>query len=115
MFYDSELGGAPIRAVQLRTDGGAPVTVQVAETRVKRQALANEIMVGVILPQLLLIAIVGVVLWAGVARGLSPLARLQQAIAARSHLDLSPVERCGRAGRSAPAAFGGQRPHGSAR
>ena len=91
MFYDSELGGVPIRAVQLRTDGAASVTVQVAETRVKRQTLANEIMVGVILPQLLLIAIVGIVLWAGVARGLAPLARLQQAIAARSHLDLSPV------------------------
>jgi two-component system, OmpR family, sensor histidine kinase TctE len=75
----------------LRTDGAAPVTVQVAETRVKRHALADEIMVGAILPQLLLIVIAGIVLWAGVARGLAPLANLQRAVAARSHLDLSPV------------------------
>ena len=54
--------------------------------------LANEILIGVILPQLLLIAIAGLVLWGGVARGLAPLRALQQAVAARSHLDLSPVE-----------------------
>jgi two-component system sensor histidine kinase TctE len=32
------------------------------------------------------------VLWGGVARGFAPLRALQQAVAARSHLDLSPVE-----------------------
>ncbi len=90
-FYDSELGGEPIRVAQLRSDGSAPVIVQVAETRVKRHALVNAIMIGVILPQLLLIVIAGVVLWAGVARGLAPLRKLQQAVASRSHLDLSPV------------------------
>lgn len=92
-FYDAMLHGAPVRVAQLRgaSAGGAPVTVQVAETLVKRDTLANEIMIGVILPQLLLIVIAGVVLWAGVARGLAPLSHLQQAVAARSHLDLSPV------------------------
>ena len=91
MFYNSELDGVPVRVVQLRSDGAAPVTVQVAETRVKRHTLANEIMVGAILPQLLLVVIAGIVLWAGVARGLAPLSDLQRAIAARSHVDLSPV------------------------
>jgi len=92
-YYDSALGGAPVRVVQLSTPAGAAggVTVAVAETRVKRHGLVNAIMIGVILPQLLLIVIAGIVLWAGVARGLAPLARLQQAVAARSHLDLSPV------------------------
>ncbi|HKU88048.1 MAG TPA: sensor histidine kinase [Casimicrobiaceae bacterium] len=92
-YYDSALGGAPVRVVQLSTTDGAAsgVTVAVAETRVKRHALVDAIMIGVILPQLLLIVIAGIVLWAGVARGLAPLARLQQAVAARSHLDLSPV------------------------
>ena len=92
-YYDSELAGKPIRVVQLRatTGAGAGVTVTVAETRVKRHGLVNAIMIGVILPQLLLIVIAGIVLWAGVARGLAPLSRLQQAVAARSHLDLSPV------------------------
>ncbi|HSC98289.1 MAG TPA: sensor histidine kinase N-terminal domain-containing protein [Casimicrobiaceae bacterium] len=92
-FYDGELHGEPVRMVELRrVDGNSPsVVVQVAETRVKRQRLANEILIGVILPQLLLIAIAGGVLWGGVARGLAPLRHLQQAVAARSHLDLSPV------------------------
>jgi len=92
-FYDSALAGEPIRVVQLATapDGAAPVSVAVAETRVKRHGLVNAIMIGVILPQLLLIVIAGIVLWAGVARGLAPLSHLQRAVAARSHLDLSPV------------------------
>jgi len=92
-FYDAALHGEAVRVAQLRgaSAGGAPVIVQVAETLVKRDTLANEIMIGVILPQLLLIVIAGVVLWAGVARGLAPLSHLQQAVAARSHLDLSPV------------------------
>jgi two-component system sensor histidine kinase TctE len=87
-FYDIALHGKPVRVAQLRNP---LATVQVAETRVKRHTLANEIMVGVILPQLLLIVITGVLLWGGVARGLEPLRHLQQAVAARSHLDLSPV------------------------
>ena len=92
--HDGQLHGQPVRIAQLRgaDHRGAPFTVQVAETRVKRHMLANEILIGVILPQLVLIAIAGVVLWAGVAHGLAPLRHLQEAVAARSHLDLSPVE-----------------------
>lgn len=92
-FYDGEIHGEPVRVAQLTSvaSGGAPVVVQVAETRVKRHALANAIMLGIILPQLLLIVIAGVVLWTGVARGLAPLRKLQQAVSSRSHLDLSPV------------------------
>jgi len=92
--YDGGAHGNPVRIAQIRgTDhGGTPFTVQVAETLVKRHMLANEILIGVILPQLLLIGIAGLVLWAGVARGLAPLRALQEAVAARSHLDLSPVD-----------------------
>jgi len=93
LTYDGQAHGAPVRIAQLRGDhGGMAFTVQVAETLAKRHMLANEILIGVILPQLLLIAIAGLVLWGGVARGLAPLRALQQAVAARSHLDLSPVE-----------------------
>jgi two-component system, OmpR family, sensor histidine kinase TctE len=88
-FYDAALAGAPVRVVQVPGAGGA--TIAVAETLVKRHALVNAIMIGVILPQLLLIVIAGIVLWAGVARGLAPLSHLQRAIASRSHLDLSAV------------------------
>jgi len=88
-FYDAELAGESIRVVQVPAPGG--ITVEVAETRIKRGDLVDAIMIGVILPQLLLIVIAGVALWAGVARGLAPLSHLQRAIAARSHLDLSAV------------------------
>jgi len=93
LAYDGQARGSPVRIAQIRgaDHGRAPFTVQVAETLVKRHMLANEILIGVILPQLLLIAIAGVVLWGGVARGLAPLRALQEAVAARSHLDLSPV------------------------
>jgi len=95
-FYDSELHGDKVRIALLRTGSGAdsfwpPAVVQVAETLVKRHALAREIFIDVILPQLLLILIAGLLVWVGVSRGLSPLGHLRQAVAARSHLDLSPV------------------------
>jgi len=95
-FYDGELHGERVRVALLRTGNGTgasvpQATVQVAETLVKRRALAQEIFIDVTLPQLILVLIAGVLVWMGVARGLSPLDRLRQAVAARSHLDLSPV------------------------
>jgi two-component system sensor histidine kinase TctE len=95
-FYDGELHGDRVRVALLRTGNGPeafapPAVVQVAETLAKRRALAREIFIDVILPQLLLILIAGLLVWGGVARGLSPLGHLRQAVAARSHLDLSPV------------------------
>jgi two-component system sensor histidine kinase TctE len=95
-FLDGELHGDKVRIALLRTGTGAEsfgprAVVQVAETLVKRRALAQEIFIDVILPQLLLILIAGLIVWVGVSRGLSPLGRLRQAVAARSHLDLSPV------------------------
>jgi two-component system sensor histidine kinase TctE len=95
-FYEGELHGDKVRIVLLRTGIGAdkfapPAVVQVAETLVKRRVLAQEIFIDVILPQLLLILIAGLLVWVGVARGLAPLVHLRQAVAARSHLDLSPV------------------------
>ena len=95
-FYDAEIGGDRIRVAQLRaaTNGdtaGPTVVVQVAETLIKRRALMQDMLIGIILPQLALILVAGILVWAGVARGFIPLRHLQQALAARSHLDLSPV------------------------
>jgi len=70
---------------------GEPVSIQVASTKDGSAALAREIVVDIIVPQLVLILIAGVLVWVGVARGLLPLRNLQQAVAARSHRDLSPV------------------------
>jgi len=95
-FYDDEIGDVRIRVAQVRTkaDGdatGPAVVVQVAETLIKRHALMQEMLIDIILPQLALILVAGVLVWAGVSRGFVPLRQLRQAVAARSHLDLSPI------------------------
>jgi two-component system sensor histidine kinase TctE len=66
--------------------------VQVAETLDKRADLANEIIKGVILPQFIILPIVLALVWFALARGLSPLAQLQERIRARPSDDLSPIE-----------------------
>jgi two-component system sensor histidine kinase TctE len=92
-YRDAQLDGGAVRIARLATriDGHA-VTIDVASTMHKRRALADEMVVDVILPQLVLILIAGIIVWVGVARGLKPLAQLQRAVAARSHRDLSPVD-----------------------
>lgn len=65
--------------------------VQVAETRNKRDILAHEILFGMLLPELLLIVLIGLLVWFGVERGLRPLSTLQREISSRSHRDLSPL------------------------
>ena len=95
-FYDGTMAGEPVRVVELELDadratGRPPAVVRVAETEGKRKALARQILLNVVVPQVLLIFIAGIVVWVGVVRGLAPLERLQRAVAQRSHLDRSPV------------------------
>ncbi len=96
IFYDGKVHGAAVRIVELavaaeRATGRPAGLVRVAETEIKRNALAREILISVIVPQVLLILIAGVVIWVGVVHGLAPLRRLQRALASRSHLDRSPL------------------------
>jgi two-component system sensor histidine kinase TctE len=96
VLYDESMQGEPVRAVQMRIDANADARrpaalVRVAETEGKRKELAREIMLSVITPQLLLILMVGSIVWVGVSHGLSPLMRLQRAVASRSPHDRSPV------------------------
>jgi two-component system sensor histidine kinase TctE len=106
-FYDGEVQGEAVRVIELRlpadaASGRPAALVRVAETKNKRNALAREILASVVLPQLLLIAIAGAVVWLGVVRGLRPLARLQRAVAARSHRDRSPLSAEGVPGEVSP-------------
>jgi two-component system sensor histidine kinase TctE len=96
IFQDGTLRGARVRVASLyyKPDGiAAPqqVLVQVAETLIKRTVLADELLTGLIVPQLALILLAGLSVWLGVGRGLAPLQRVQRDIAQRSHRDLSPV------------------------
>jgi len=91
-YRDAMLGGNVVRIAVLSVlAAGEPVSIQVASTKDGSAALAREIVVDIIVPQLVLILIAGLLVWVGVARGLLPLRNLQQAVAARSHRDLSPV------------------------
>lgn len=96
MTYDGNYRGSPVPIAALHSlVPGAPdqdpILIQVAETLNKRHILANEILLGMLLPELLLIVLVGVLIWFGVKRGLKPLAALQREISNRSHRDLSPL------------------------
>lgn len=93
VYYDAFLNGRPIRIAALQREiAGQPVTVLAGETLVKRNALVREIIVGMLLPELLLILVAVAVVWFGVRSGLRPLSALRQALADRSPSDLRPVE-----------------------
>lgn len=96
-FYNAVIYGKDIRVAsvtfRLRSaDHEQQIRIQVAETLNKRKQLAKQILTGLILPQLLLIILAAGVVWFAVGRGLRPLSRLEASVAARSHLDLSPVQ-----------------------
>ncbi|MEC5161582.1 MULTISPECIES: sensor histidine kinase N-terminal domain-containing protein [unclassified Janthinobacterium] len=99
LFRNDSMHGTPIRVAFTYldlADAGADeprrALVQVAETLDKRAHLANEIIKGVILPQFIILPIVLALVWFALARGLSPLAQLQERIRARAPDDLSPIE-----------------------
>jgi two-component system sensor histidine kinase TctE len=94
LYYDGTFSGNPVRIAALSTTiagGTAPALILVGETLNKRRTLANEVLLGMLLPEFLLIALVGALVWYGIERGLRPLATLQAEISSRSHRDLSPL------------------------
>ncbi|WP_341675875.1 sensor histidine kinase N-terminal domain-containing protein [Niveibacterium sp. SC-1] len=99
-YRDVDLQGDDVRiaaqVVMLRSGAQAlPVTVQVGETRNKREALASRIVTGVLLPQFLVIPAAVVLVWLGLSRGISPLNRLQALLRRRRPADLSPIDAVG--------------------
>jgi len=104
-FSDAIYAGSPIRIAVLSTTpraGAEPVVVAVAETRLKRETLTRKLLLGVALPQVVLILLAGALVWVGVARGLSPLERLRASVQARSHVDLSALDDHGAPGEVQP-------------
>jgi two-component system sensor histidine kinase TctE len=79
-------------ATLLAPCGGQVCTVTVAETTRKRDRMVREILLGTVLPQALLAVLTLVIVWFGVARGLTPLDRLSAEIRMRSPRDLRPIE-----------------------
>lgn len=78
-----------------RAEDGATTLVQIAEPLDDRTRLTNEIIKGVIFPQLLILPISVLLVWFGLWRGLAPIRALQHKLRARAADDLSPVDRQG--------------------
>ena len=96
-FRDDLLGEEPVRVayVWLRSPAGevdSDALVQVAETLGRRSLLATEIIKGVLLPQFVILPVAVVLVWFALARGIRPLAELQQRIRRRQVTDLSPID-----------------------
>ncbi|WP_186083338.1 sensor histidine kinase [Burkholderia gladioli] len=97
LFRDDLLRGNDIRVAYTTvalggSSGSQPALVQVGETLDKRNALANDIIKGVILPQFVILPLAIVLVWFGLSRGLAPLTALQAHIRNRRPDDLSPVD-----------------------
>lgn len=96
-FRDDVIRDEPVRVAYLwlpvdgANDESAPL-VQLAETLDKRSRLATEIIKGVILPQFVILPLAVLLVWMALARGIRPLAELQQRIRQRESTDLSPIE-----------------------
>jgi two-component system sensor histidine kinase TctE len=107
MFYEATVRGLPVRVVQIVVDADLPAArpaavIRVAETEIKRNKLAREILISVVAPQAVLIVVALVVAWLGVIHGLAPLERLRRAVAQRSESDRSPMSSAGVPGEVRP-------------
>lgn len=100
-FYDARLsaeeGEITVRVAAIQLDWGEPespqkMLVQVAKSRVSREALARDLLIDTVLPLSLLMLAMSALVWAGIRNGLAPLARLREAVGGRAPNDLAPIE-----------------------
>ena len=95
-FVDTDYEGQPVRMVVYRAPTPVgEVTIQVAETTVKRERLTKRIVAALIMPNVILISATLLLVYFGVRFGLAPLARLRAQIESRSPKDLSPLQQAG--------------------
>ncbi|MFA5982963.1 MAG: sensor histidine kinase N-terminal domain-containing protein [Methylococcaceae bacterium] len=93
-FFEAEIRGEVVRVVAMQMDKqdlADKVVVAVAETVNKRRAMITDVLSADLVPQLLLVLIVGLYLLTALKRGLRPLNTLAAQIAQRSPRDLSPI------------------------
>jgi len=97
LLYDAVYGGKPFRHAALDVDYGeadAPqrMRVQVAKSLAVRERIASELVYDMLVPLMLLGAVLGFLVSAGVGRGLKPLRKLQSEVAEKSVEALHPIE-----------------------
>jgi len=97
-FYDARVNDQAVRLVEYTVPNDASgrlLFVRVAETLHKRQAMARDVLAYMMTPQLLFLLSIVFLVWHGVGRGMAPLGQVGDAIARRTHEDLSPLDESG--------------------
>jgi two-component system sensor histidine kinase TctE len=101
VFYDAavSVGGLVtiVRVAAIGLDWGETgarqtMLVQVAKSRISREALARDILMDTVLPLSLLVLAMSALVWAGIRNGLAPLERLRIAVSGRAANNLTPIE-----------------------
>ena len=96
LYYESSLNDEDLRVIiyalpKLESNQKA-IYILVGETQQKRMQMADEIILSMLLPQLLIGLLVGALLFFGVKRGLRPLEKLKTELMMRNSNNLSPVD-----------------------
>jgi two-component system sensor histidine kinase TctE len=100
LIYNLSIDGKPMRLALLEVDYGEPAApqrlrVQVAKSLAVQQRLTTELIADMLAPLLLLGAVLSVLVYGGISRGLQPLTRLQAQLGDRGTqalTALSPIE-----------------------
>ncbi|MBT0570927.1 sensor histidine kinase [Curvibacter sp. CHRR-16] len=97
LLYETTIQGKAMRVASIETEfGDEPnpqrLRVQVAKSLTEQQRIAQELVRDVFVPLLGVLALLSVLVHAGIRRGLQPLQRLEAQLAHRTHTSLSPLE-----------------------
>jgi two-component system sensor histidine kinase TctE len=100
LLYNVRLDGKPMRVALLEVNYGEPnspqrMRVQVAKSLAVQQRIAAELVADILTPLLILGAVLSVLVYGGISRGLRPLKRLQAQLGDRREPSLSalaPIE-----------------------
>ena len=97
LLYEVLIDGKPMRIASIDLSFGDGFTdqtmrVQVAKSLVAQQRIARELVRDVLFPLLILGAVLSVLVYEGIRRGLAPLERLEAQLAHRTTASLSPIE-----------------------
>lgn len=96
VYYDDTLDNQKVRVVAyalpiINSELKGDLLIQVAETRTKRESMALEIIEEMLIPQILIMLVTAFVIFLSIKHSLLPLNQLRNALASRSHEDLSPI------------------------
>ncbi len=90
-LHDVLLGQSKLRLLTLKIPTPGYV-LQVAEPTAERLSLSRRILGHIVLPQVLIILVVGLTVWIGLRKGLAPLEDLRRRLAQRPRDDVRPLD-----------------------